>query len=95
MDGSPYLNLDSSKWEKSDIEKVQTQLIKRLLGLNRSTSNILVRSEVGKFPLQAQILERNIKYVKYVNSKNNELVKQALLYEQSKSDVRVTIENSI
>ena len=35
-----------------------------------STSNILSRAEVGKFPLQAQILERNIKYLKYVDIKN-------------------------
>ena len=91
----PYINYNTIKWEKSDTEKVQTQFIKRLLRLNRSTSNILSRAEVGKFPLQAQILERNIKYLKYVDNKNNDLVKQALRYEQSKSDTRVTIENII
>ena len=91
----PYINFDNSKWESSDIERVHTQFIKRLLGLNRSTTNILARSEVGKFPLQSQIIERNINYLKYVNSKHNELVKQALTYEQTKTGTRVTMENSL
>ena len=91
----PYINYNTTKWEKSDTEKVQSQFIKRLLRLNRSTSNILSRAEVGKFPLQAQILERNIKYLKSIDSKNNDVVKQALRYEQSKSDTRITIENNI
>ena len=91
----PYINYTTIKWEKSDTEKVQTQFIKRILRLNRSTSNILSRAKVGKFPLQAQILERNIKYFKYVDNRNNDVVRQVLRHEQSNSDTRVTIENCI
>ena len=38
---------------KIAIEKMHTQFIKRILGLNRSTTNILARGELGRYPLQA------------------------------------------
>ena len=75
----PYLNQDRIRWKSNDIEKVHTQDIKRILGLNRSTTNILVRAEVGRFSLQTKALQRNIKYIKYLRSKSNdELAKHAL-----------------
>ena len=91
----PYINEDEQKWDANEIEKIHTQFIKRILGLNRSTTNILARAEVGRFPLQTKILERNIKYMKYLGGKTDELVKQALTYELANSRHRVTIENSI
>ena len=74
----PYLNQDGKKWDANEIEKVHTQYLKRILGLNRSTTNILVRAEVGRFSLQTKILERNIKYMRYLRGKADELVKRAL-----------------
>ena len=91
----PYLNEDGKKWDANEIEKTHTQYLKRILGLNRSTTNILVRAEVGRFSLQTKVLERNIKYMKYLRGKTDELVKQALNYELAYSRQRVTIENSI
>ena len=91
----PYLNEDGKKWDANEIEKTHTQYLKRILGLNRSTTNILVRAEVGRFSLQTKVLERNIKYMKYLRGKTDELVKQALTYELAYSRQRVTIENSI
>ena len=42
--------------------------------------------------LQANILNRNIHYIKYVENKcNTALVKQALNYEQTKMECRPTI----
>ena len=50
-----------------------------MLGVNYSTTNILVRRECGRNPLQENILNRVINYLKYITNKNNNtLVKQAL-----------------
>ena len=66
------------------------------MGLNRSTTNMLVRAEVGRFSLQTKALQRNIKYIKYLRSKSNdELAKHDLLYEQIKSTSRAAIKSSI
>ena len=73
-----------TKWESTPIERIHTQYLKRLLGVNRSTTNILVRGETGRNPLLASTLTRNINYIKYFNNKcNSTLVKQALDYETS------------
>ena len=83
-------------WESNDIKKVHTQYIKRILGLNRSTTKMLVRAEVGRFSLQTKALQRNIKNIKYLRNKSDdELAKHTLLYEQTKSTSRATIENTI
>ena len=88
----PYLDKDYKAWDLSPIEKVHTQFLKRMLGVNYSTTNILVRRECGRNPLQEKILNRNINYIKYVSSKDKKtLVKQALEYEKLKVDSRITI----
>ena len=62
----------------------------------KSTTNMLVHAEVGRFSLQTRALPRNIKYIKYLGSKSNdEFAKHALLYEQTKSTSRATIESNI
>ena len=80
----PYLNINYTNWESTPIEKLHKQYIKRLLGVNRSTTNILTRAETSRNTLMAPILIRNINYTKYVENKNdNTLVKQALNYEKT------------
>ena len=92
----PFLNLNDEKWEKTKVEQIHTQFIKRLLGLNRSTTNILARGEVNRYNLQAQILNRNIKYIRYIKIKDNsELVKQAFEFETSRDAEKIKIINSI
>ena len=60
--------------------------------MDRSTTNILVRREIGRHSLQAYILNRNINYIKYVETKcNTTLVKPALNNEQSKMERRPTV----
>ena len=77
-----FLDNDYKKWELPPIEKVHTQFLKRMLGVNYSTTNIL----------QENILNRSINYLKYITNKtNNTLVKQALNYERLKEDTRVTM----
>ena len=74
---APFMNLDWKQWHTAHIEKIHTQFLKRLLGVNRSTTNVLIRSEVGKHSLQEQILARNINYIKYIENKGPpSLVKQ-------------------
>ena len=79
---APFMNLDRKQWDTTQIEKIHTQFLKRLLGVNRSTTNVLIRSEVGRHLLQEQILARNINYIKYIENKDPPaLVKQAANYE--------------
>ena len=40
-----YTNMDWKKWDKSKIERTHTQFLKRLLGVNRSTTNLMARAE--------------------------------------------------
>ena len=50
--------------------------------MNRSTTNILVRGELGRHSLQEQIVIRNINFIKYVENKSpHTLVSQAANYE--------------
>ena len=89
---APYLDTDLKKWDQTPIEKVHTQFLKRMLGVNYSSTNILVRRECGRNSLQEKILNRNINYIKYVVNKNSDsLVAQALTYEITKQDSRVSI----
>jgi hypothetical protein len=91
----PYLNQDDEKWDKNSIEKVHLSFMKRLLGLNRSTSNTMVRGDMGRYSLKSLIISRNIKYLTQIKQKSdNTLVKQAYLYEINHSHNRISIENT-
>ena len=92
----PFLNHDKDKWDTNPIEKIHTQFMKRILGLNRSTSTTLIRGDLGRFSLQSMIISRNLKYLKQIKKKKDEtLVKQAFLYENSQSLNRVSFESTI
>ena len=78
----PYTNMDCNKWEGSKIERVHTQFLKRLLGVNTSTTNVMTRAELGRHSLQELITRRCIRYIAYVQGKDEEyLCKQAYRYE--------------
>ena len=69
--------------------------MKRILGLNRATSNTLVRGDMGRYSLQSKAISRNIKYLNQIkHTKGNSLVKQAYLYEGNQSQNRISIESS-
>ena len=88
----PYMNHNCTIWDTTQIEKTHTQFLKRLLGVNRSTTNILVRSELGRHSLQEKIVTRNINYIKYVENKGpHVLVKQAAYYEMLHADERSSL----
>ena len=58
------------------------QFLKRILGVNRSTTNILVRGELGRHTLQEEVLRRTIGHAKSIQEKDDSyLVKQAYNFE--------------
>ena len=61
----------SDEWGKRTIEAVQTQFIKHLIGVNKSTTNIMVRGETGRYPLSLFIKLRTVKFVIAYEYKNS------------------------
>ena len=59
--------------------------------MNRSTTNVLARGEVGRTSLQSDILALSIGYIKYLGNKPCSLVKSALEYESLLTEQRTTI----
>ena len=60
----------SDEWGKLTIETAQTQFIKRLIGVNKSITNIMVHGETGRYPLTMFIKLRTVKFVKHIVSEN-------------------------
>ena len=65
----PYLDFSLESWDKSKIEQVHVQFLKRILGCNYKTSNIMTRSEVGVRPLIMDIFKRTLLYTKSVKER--------------------------
>ena len=81
---APYADYDWKNWDKTPIERTHTQFLKRILGVNRSTTNNLARSELGRYPLQERVLKRNLTYIRYIDGKSqSSLVWNALRYEET------------
>ena len=55
----PFLNQDYDKWDGNEVEKVHLQFLKQILGVNRSTTNILVRGELNRHSMQREVLKRH------------------------------------
>ena len=74
----------SEEWGKLTIETVQTQFIKRVIGVNKSTTNIMVHGETGRYPLTMFIRLRTVKFVKRIVSQTMyKLSQMAYEYENS------------
>ena len=74
----------SDEWGKLKIGTVQTQFIKCLIGVNKSTTNIMVHGETGRYPLTMFIKLRTVKFVKHIVSQNkHKLCQMAYEYENS------------
>ena len=74
---------------KLKIEIVETQFIKRLIGVNKSTTNIMVHGETGRYPLTMFIILRTVKFLKHIVSQNEHKLCQ-VAYEYENSIVKVT-----
>ena len=74
----------SDEWGKLTIETIQTQFIKCLLGVNKSTTNIMVHRETGRYPLTMLIKLRTVQFVKHIVSRNkHKLCLMVYQYEKS------------
>ena len=84
----PYANYNFSNWENSITERTHTQFLKRILGCDIHSPNLMVRSEVGKMPLLVDIISRSVSYIKHVGFNMETLANIALdnelsLYDES------------
>ena len=73
-----YGNYDFSNWEVTTTERTNTQFLKRILGCNIQSPNIMVRGEVGERPLLVDIIIRSTNYIKHVTLNNGTLAHSAL-----------------
>ena len=83
----PFHQTDFNKWDSTKIEFIHLKSYKHILGVNRSTSSIFVRGEMGRMPLKTAV---DTKIFHLINSENK-LVHQVLqldkeLHENQCSD---------
>ena len=62
------MDYDYSNWDKTKVERTQTLFLKRMLGLSYSTTNNMVRGEVGVRPLLVQVIKRVVAYIGSIKS---------------------------
>ena len=75
-----YAKPDFKTWDGSQVEKAHLQFCERYLEVNNKASNMACRAELGRFPLNITINQKILKYILYIQSKDEEsLVKQAFL----------------
>ena len=77
----PYMDFDYASWDKSKIEQVHTQFLKRAVGCNFQTSNIMARGEVGRRPLLLDIFKRVVAYTKNIKNRTSSTVFSAYDFE--------------
>ena len=70
------------KWDKTEIAKQHTFLLKQILSLNMSTRNIAVRAEFWRLPLLLNSHVRVGNYIKYLRKKTRSLCKGSLQNRQ-------------
>ena len=79
-----YTKQDFKTWDRSPIEKIHLKFCKRYLEVNSKASNIACRAELGRLPLIIPINQRIMKYLVYLNNKDNDsFVKQSFLMSKN------------
>ena len=61
-----YSNFKFSNWDKTCIERTHTQFLKRILGCDIHSPNLMVSGELGKRPLLCDAIRRSVLYIKQV-----------------------------
>ena len=70
-----FIKSDFKYWDTSPIEKGHLQFRKRYLQVNNKAYNIAYRAELGRYPLIFDTNKRILKYISYLQSKEqNSLV---------------------
>ena len=92
----PFIKNEAEQWDQNDIEKIHTQFLKQILGVNRSTTTAMVRGELNRHSLQEEILRRNITYARYIYDKDEKyIIKQSYNYELTRGNDKTTFFSTI
>ena len=78
---APYSNFNYENWDSCEIEQCHTQFLKRILGCNIQSPNVMIGGELGRCPLLTDIISNSISFLKHLSENENTLAKYALLYE--------------
>ena len=90
----PYTDFDFLNWDKSKIEMTHVQYLKRALGCNFHTSNIMTRGEVGTRPLLVDVIKRVISYIQNIKGRQDSIAYSA--YEsETQSDIEPNFQTYI
>ena len=57
--------LDHDKWDTTSTEQAHLNFIKHILGVNRSTNNLICRAELGRYPLSIEINTKIINFYRH------------------------------
>lgn len=79
----PYTNFDYRNWDASKVEMTYTQFLKRALGCNFRTSNIMTRAEVGVRPLLIDVQLKIMTYIRNIQERQQSAVYSALEFEKN------------
>ena len=75
--------MDSTKWDKCEIEQTHLQFCKHILGINHSTTNHLTRYETGRYPIKSHIDYKILTFHKHILSMpQDSIICQALLMDK-------------
>ena len=70
--------IDNNRWDNTPTEQLHLKFCKRILGVNKFSSNAACRAELGEFPLLTDIQENLIKYWYRISDlPDNNITKQA------------------
>ena len=75
---APYSLYDYDNWDSSQIEKWHTQFLKRSMGCDIHSPNLMIRGELGINPLLTDIICRSISFLKHLTINNTSLSFQSL-----------------
>ena len=78
---APYSLYNYDNWDASETEKCHTQFLKRLMGCDIHSPNLMIRGELAVTPLLTDIICRSISFVKHLGSNDTSLAFQSLSYE--------------
>ena len=73
-------------WDSSETEKCHTQFLKRIMGCDIHSPNLMIRAEFGINPLLTDIICRSISFLKHIVINNTSLSYQSFSYELYNTD---------
>ena len=81
-----YHNYTYENWDTCETEKCHTQFLKRILGCDVHSPNLMIRGELGITPLLSEIVYKSVSYLQHLEQIKSSLANQALIYELENND---------